>query len=59
MNQMNRHTNAAVRFLISLLLIIITLMIGSSLAYQGTIKSAYAQNNWYLGKGVQADTFYI
>jgi len=48
----------AVRPGLLLLLIITTLIIGSTLNYQGTIKSAYAQNNWYLGKGVQADTYY-
>jgi hypothetical protein len=58
MKQTNQHTNASVRFPLLLLLIITTLMIGSTLNYPETIKSAYAQNNWYLGKGVQADTYY-
>lgn len=31
---------------------------GISLNYMGSIKDAYAQNNWYLGKGVQANTYY-
>jgi hypothetical protein len=29
-----------------------------SLNYIGSIKNAYAQNNWYLGKGVQPNTYY-
>jgi hypothetical protein len=53
---MNRHTYPAVRS--PLLLIVITLIIGSTLNYQGTIKSVYAANNWYLGIGVQPDTYY-
>jgi hypothetical protein len=28
------------------------------LNYIGSIENAYAQNNWYLGKGVQANTYY-
>ncbi len=31
---------------------------GIALNYLGSIKNAYAQNNWYLGKGVQANTYY-
>ena len=29
-----------------------------ALNYIGSIKNAYAQNNWYLGKGVQPNTYY-
>ena len=31
---------------------------GVSLNYIASIKNAYAQNNWYLGKGVQPNTYY-
>ena len=31
---------------------------GIALNYIGSINNAYAQNNWYLGKGVQANTYY-
>jgi hypothetical protein len=31
---------------------------GVSTAYIGSIKNAYAQNTWYLGKGVQPNTYY-
>ena len=31
---------------------------GIALNYIGSIKNAYAQNNWYVGKGVQANTYY-
>jgi hypothetical protein len=31
---------------------------GVSTAYVGFIKNAYAQNAWYLGKGVQPNTYY-
>jgi hypothetical protein len=30
----------------------------ASTAYIGSIKNAYAQNTWYLGKGVQPNTYY-
>jgi hypothetical protein len=41
-----------------LVLIAATLLTASALTYQGSIRSAYAQNNWYIGKGVQANTYY-
>jgi hypothetical protein len=31
---------------------------GASTAYIGFVKNAYAQNIWYLGKGVQPNTYY-
>jgi hypothetical protein len=31
---------------------------GASTAYIGFIKNAYAQNSWYLGQGVQPNTYY-
>ena len=58
MKQTNRYTCARVRSPLFILLTITTLIIGSTLVYQGTIKNAYAQNNWYLGQGVKADTYY-
>ena len=42
----------------ALILIVASLLTASVLNYPGTIKSAYAQNNYYLGNGVQADTYY-
>jgi len=42
----------------ALMLIAASLLTTSVLNYPGTINSAYAQNNWYLGKGVQPDTYY-
>ena len=42
----------------ALILIVASLLTASVLNYPGTIKSAYAANNYYLGNGVQADTYY-
>ena len=42
----------------ALILIVASLLTASVLNYPGTIKNAYAANNYYLGNGVQADTYY-
>jgi hypothetical protein len=40
------------------LILISTCLAGVSMNYIGSVKNVYAQNNWYLGKGVQANTYY-
>jgi hypothetical protein len=40
------------------LILILAVLTGNSLNYKGFIKNAYAANNYYLGNGVQADTYY-
>ena len=42
----------------ALILIVASLLTASVMNYPGTIKSAYAANDYYLGNGVQADTYY-
>ena len=40
------------------LILISAVLTGNALNYIGFIKNAYAANNYYLGNGVQADTYY-
>jgi len=40
------------------LILISAVLTGNALNYVGFIKNAYAANNYYLGNGVQADTYY-
>ena len=40
------------------LILILAVLTGNALNYMGFIKNAYAANNYYLGNGVQADTYY-
>jgi hypothetical protein len=50
--------NSILSSLLLSFILISSCIAGVSTAYIGFVKNAYAQNNWYLGKGVQPNTYY-